>query len=434
MKIKISNVQTVLWKNEDELEFKACNIFIKDDLIEKIQELDEQGNTLEPAKNSEGYYEISGKNRMAMPGLINAHTHAYMTIFRNVADDVPFTKWLFDTILPMEDNMTPEDAYFGSLLGNIEMIRTGTTSYLDMHLNVYKCAQAAKESGLRAVLTRGLVGELADDEGGLRRLNDALKEMEELEDHDMTSFALAPHAPYSCGPEYLKFVASVAKAKGLSIHTHLAEGLDEINGIREKYGVTPIEYANNAGIFDVHCVAAHCVHLTENDFDILKSKNVSVAANPISNMKLANGFSNVPEMLKRGINVGIGTDGAASNNSLNLIREMSVEALIHKGLNHDAEVVSAKDVFKMATLNGAKLLGRDNIGMIAEGMKADIVLLDTYNPAFFPRKNPISALVYSCNGSEVDTVIVNGKVLMEKRELKTIDEEKVYYEVQKRFG
>lgn len=437
MKIKISNVKTVFWSDKEELQTEQCNIFTNDDIIEKIQRLDENGNPVgeDAAFVPQGdYYEISGKNRLAMPGLINAHTHAYMTIFRNVADDVPFSTWLFDTILPMEDRMTPEDAYFGSLLGNIEMIRTGTTAYLDMNLNVYKCAEAAKKSGMRAVLSRGLVGEEADDEGGHRRLNEALSEWKDLEDGDMTSFVLAPHAPYSCGPGWLKYVAEVAKEKGIGIHTHLAEGLDEINGIKEKYGMTPIEYADNAGIFDVHCVAAHCVHLTDNDFDILKAKNVHVATNPISNMKLANGFANVPEMLKRGINVGIGTDGAASNNALNLIREMSVEALIHKGLTHDAELVSAKDVFKMATLNGAKVLGRNNIGNLKDGMKADIVLLDTFNPAFYPIKNPVSALCYSCSGSEVDTVIVNGKILMEKRELKTLDEENIYYEVQKRFG
>ena len=177
-------------------------------------------------------------------------------------------------------------------------------------------------------------------------------------------------------------------------------------------------------------IAAHCVQLTDNDFEILKAKNVNVAVNPISNMKLANGFSNVPRMLEKGISVCIGTDGAASNNSLNLFREMSVEALIHKGLNHDAVTVSAADVIKMATLGGAKALGRENeLGELKEGYKADITIMDLRNPSFTPANNLVSALIYSCNGNEVDTVIVNGKILMENKEVKTIDEEKLYYEM-----
>ncbi len=432
--IKLNNISALIWEN-DHARIRKADIYIKDDRINRIDYRDEDGGAGEakrPAEDVKADHVIDGAGKLVIPGLINAHTHAYMTMFRNIADDVPFTEWLFNTIEPLEDAMTPEESYYGTLLANIEMLRTGTTAYTDMYICPDVNAKAAKESGMRVCLTRGIVGSDYDDEGGLRRLNESLHDIETWGDGDLRFGMLGPHAPYSCSGDFLKRVASIAAEKGLGLNMHVAEGINEVNMIREKYNMTPVEYVNAAGVFDVHSVAAHCVYLSDNDYDILKSKNVHVAINPISNAKLANGFSNVPEMLKRGINLCIGTDGAASNNTLNMFREMTFEALIHKGNIKDAVAVSAEDVLRMATLGGAAALDREkDLGRIKEGYKADLTVIDLKNPNLMPQYDLVAALVYSANGSEVDTVIVNGKILMEHKELKTIDEERVYFEMEK---
>ena len=422
MLIQIRNTRALLYEQGEPV-VRDADIFIKDDRIDAVcMKGDEYADKPD--------YVIDGAHRLAVPGLINSHTHAYMTMFRNIADDVPFTTWLFDTVSPLEDAMTVEECYYGTQLANLEMIRTGTTSYIDMHMTPDVNVRSAMDSGMRVCLTRGLVGDKKDDEGGLKRLKEALHDEEKYGDNDMVMTMLGPHAPYTCGPGYLEFIAGYAKEKGYGLHIHLAEGETEIRNLKEQYGLTPIEYADRAGVFDVRTIAAHCVYLSAQDYDILSSKHVNVAVNPVSNMKLANGFSDVPGMLAKNINVCIGTDGAASNNTLNLFREMAFEAMIHKGLLKDALAVPASEVIKMATVNGAKALGREkDLGRIEKGYKADIILLDLHSPQLAPADNLVSALVYSCSGNEVDTVLVNGKILMEKKQMKTIDEEKIYFEM-----
>lgn len=416
-----------LFFDGDKTFIRDCDIYVADDRISKIHFPEDKEDIKIKVD-----YTVDGRNKLVIPGLINAHTHAYMTMFRNIADDVPFTTWLFETIEPLEDAMTPEESYYGTLLGNIEMLRTGTTSYVDMYITPDVNAKAAKESGMRAVLTRGIVGSVLNDEGGMRRLNESLHDLECWCDGDLRTVMLAPHAPYSCNGDFLKQVCGIAKEKGLGLNMHLAEGITEVQGVREKYNMTPIEFAQAHGVFDVRAIAAHCVYLEDSDYDILKNRGVSVAVNPISNAKLANGFSNVPKMLEKGVNVAIGTDGAASNNTLNLFREMTFEAMIHKGLLKDAIGVPADKILRMATMNGARALGRENeLGQIREGFKADLTIIDLKNPNFMPNNNLIAALIYSANGSEVDTVMVDGRILMEKKELKTIDEERVYFEMEK---
>ncbi|MBO7354156.1 MAG: amidohydrolase [Lachnospiraceae bacterium] len=425
MVIKLENIKALMYE-EGKAVIRDADIYIKDDRIFKID------TTLKAQDAPKADKVIDGKDRLAIPGLINAHTHAYMTMFRNIADDVPFTAWLFDTIEPLEDAMTPEESYYGTLLANMEMIRTGTTSYVDMYIYPDVNARAAKESGLRACFTRGIVGSEYNDEGGMRRVNEALHDLETWCDGDLRFAMLGPHAPYSCSGDFLKHVVEIAKERGLGLNMHVAEGQTEVNMCREKYNMTPVEYVDSMGVFDVHSIAAHCVYLEDGDYDILKAKNVNVAINPFSNAKLANGFSPVPKMLDAGLNICIGTDGAASNNTLNMFREMTFEAMIHKGLLKEATAVSAEDVIRFATLGGAAALGRaGELGELREGYKADIAIIDLKVPQLQPNNNLISALIYSANGSEVDTVIVNGKILMEHKVLTTIDEERVYFEMKK---
>jgi 5-methylthioadenosine/S-adenosylhomocysteine deaminase len=252
--------------------------------------------------------------------------------------------------------------------------------------------------------------------------------MEEGNECDRLSFRLGPHAPYTCGPDYLRMVADVAKEKGLGIHIHLAESVTESENMRKDHDCTPIEYALNAGVFDVPTIAAHCVQMTENDIKILADHNVSAMTIPASNMKLGNGFAPVPEMMAAGINVCLGTDGAASNNAHNMFREMGYLSMIHKGTHATPQCVGAPEVFSAATINGAKALGL-NTGSIEKGKKADLAILRLDVPSMIPNNNLLAALCYSANGSEVDTVIIDGRIVMEGGELKTIDEERVYSEI-----
>ena len=424
MDIKIENILALLPSSEEDRAFTPSNtdIYIKGRDIAAIGDAP-KGFT--PAKI------IDGHGKLLIPGLINCHTHSYMAFMRNVADDLSFDEWLFGRISKIEDNMTDEDAYWGAMLAIAEMIKSGTTCFNDMQMNIFMTTKAVKESGMRAVISRGLVGS-GDDEAGRSRLEQAYMERDAFKDCDRLSFFLGPHAPYTCDEAYLKKIASEAKREHMGIHMHLSESRNEIENCRNTYGCSPIELARRTGLFDSHFIAAHCVQIDEDDMDILKKYNVNVVTNPASNMKLGNGFAPVPEMMKKGINVCLGTDGAASNNSLNMIHEMSLAALIHKGTHLSPLSVSAEDTLKMATINGAKALKLDDItGSIEVGKRADLAILDLKQPSMQPVNNPVAALSYSANGSEVDTVIINGEPVMEGRKLLTIDEDLIYSENEK---
>lgn len=372
---------------------------------------------------------IDGKDRLAIPGLINCHTHSYMSFMRNVADDLSFMDWLFGTIDPIEQQMTDEDTYWGACLAIIEMMKSGTTCFNDMQMNIHQTTRAVKESGMRAVISRGLVGS-GNDEAGQMRLAQAYEERDAFRDCDRLSFMLGPHAPYTCDDGFMRIVSEEAKKNNMRIHVHLSESESEISQIQEKYGCTPIEMADKNGLFDVPAIAAHCVQITKSDIEILKKKRVSVVTNPASNMKLGNGFAPVPALLEAGVNVCLGTDGAASNNSLNMFHEMSLLALIHKGVRRTPQCISAKENFRIATINGAKALGLEKeTGSLEAGKKADIAILNLNTPSLTPRNNLLAGLSYSANGSEVETVIIDGKITMEDRKVLTLDEELVYRKV-----
>lgn len=372
---------------------------------------------------------IDGKDKLVIPGLINCHTHSYMSFMRNVADDLSFMDWLFGTIDPIEQQMTDEDTYWGAMLAIIEMMRSGTTCFNDMQMNIHQTTRAVKESGMRAMICRGLVGS-GNDEAGQMRLAQAYEERDAAKDCDRLTFMLGPHAPYTCDDGFMRVVSEEAKREHMGIHVHLSESVSEIQQIQEKYGISPIEMAEKNGLFDVPAIAAHCVQIDEKDMDILKNKNVSVVTNPASNMKLGNGFAPVAKMLEKGINVCLGTDGAASNNCLNMFHELSLLTLIHKGVNKTPQCISAAEGFRIATINGAKALGLEKeIGSIEVGKKADLAILDLNTPSLTPRNNLLAALSYSANGSEVDTVIIDGKITMENKKLLTIDESLVYEKI-----
>lgn len=375
---------------------------------------------------------IQATDRLVIPGLINCHTHNYMSLFRNSADDVPFDEWLFRRVMPREDRMVPEDAYWGAALGIMEMLRSGTTCFNDMQMHIHQTARAAADAGIRAVIGRGLSG-TGTDEGGARRLREAEEEIGRWQGHPRLTFTIAPHAPYTCDREYLLQAREMAKKRGLPLHIHLSESAFEVENMKRETGLSPIAYADSLGLLDGPVIIAHCVHVDEADIRLLARPQVSVVTNPASNMKLGNGFAPVPEMLAAGVRVCLGTDGAASNNSLNLFREMGLVTLIHKGNQKNAVAVSAAEAFRMATGNGAEALGlAQEIGTIEVGKKADLAILNLREPQMMPCHDLVAALSYSANGSEVETVLVDGEVVMENRSFRTIDEERVYYEVTRR--
>ena len=427
MKIRIQNGQVLLrsgagWKAEKK------DLLIDGNRIAAVGEL--------PDADADRVIDAAGK--LVMPGLINAHTHVYMTIHRNYADDLAFFDWL-DKVDRVEQGMTEEDVYWTTLLGIIEMIKSGTTCFVDMAIKSAKeksgpkgaAAGAVLDSGFRAVICRGLAG-TADSEESLRKFGEAVYEMDLLRDEPRLQFVHGPHAPYSCMEDYLRKLTQSCKDRGIGQHIHLSESQAEMDGIAAQHGTTPIQYAASVGVFDVPVIVAHCVYATDEDIRMMAEKGVNVAICPKSNMKLGNGFAPVKKMLDAGLNVCMGTDGCGSNNSLNMFQEMNAAALVYKGANQQAQCVSAGDVLKMATVNGAKALGREgDLGEIREGALADLVLVGLDRPQFFPRNNIVSGLVYSAAGSEADTVLVDGKVLMEHGKLTAIDEEKVYAEVGK---
>ena len=421
MNLELRNILAVLPDGDTDITQKT-SIFIQGDTIASI------GNA--PAGfQAEKVMDCEGK--MAIPGLINAHTHSYMAFMRNVADDLSFMDWLFGTIDPIEQQMTDDDAYWGASLAILEMMKSGTTCFNDMQMNIHQTTRAVKESGMRAVICRGLVGS-GNDEAGQIRLKQAYEERDAFADCDRLQFFLGPHAPYTCDEAFLRIIAEEAKKNHMGIHMHLSESVTEIENCKKDYGCSPIELARRCGLFESPFIAAHCVQVTPEDIDILKKYHVSVVTNPASNMKLGNGFAPIPEMLEKGINVCLGTDGAASNNSLNLIHEMSLLALIHKGTHRASQCVSAAEVFRIATLNGARALGMEQqIGSIEAGKKADIAILDLKTPSMWPNNNPIAALSYSANGSEVDSMIINGELTMEHKSVLTMDEERILFENQK---
>lgn len=369
---------------------------------------------------------IDGSGKLAIPGLMNCHAHSYMSLFRNLADDLTFEDWLFGSIMPREDMLTPDDAYWGAMLSCAEMIKRGTVCFMDMHMFPMKCAEAAKTLGMKAVMTRGLTGPDRTEKDAIRRYNEHMQEREQFKDDPLISFKLGPHAIYTCGRDYLEFLIEKAKETKQEFHIHLSETLNEVKNCYKEHGKSPVEYLDELGFFDVKTAAAHCVHLSEHDMDILAEKNVSVIHNPKSNLKLANGIAPIPHLMEKNINICIGTDSQASNNTLNMFTEMNYAALLHKGTTGIPTVCTAREVLDFATVNAAKALGFEKSGAIASGNKADIAILDLDRPEFYPRNDLTAALVYSANGSEVDTVIINGDIVLEKGRLTKFDEEEIY--------
>ena len=375
---------------------------------------------------------IDGKNHLAVPGFVNAHTHASMTLLRSYADDMALMDWLNNMIWPAEAKMDEEDIYWGAMLAMVEMVRSGTTTFADMYgPYMNRVAEATMDAGIRGVLCRGIIGVAPDGEKKLQENVELYKEFHGA-DNGRISVMFGPHAPYTCPPDFLKKVAKAAQELGAGIHIHMHETKTEVEDSLKQYGKRPFAWVAETGLFDGNLnLAAHCVHLDDEDIAIMKKYKIAAAHNPGSNMKLASGVAPVTRLLKEGVVTALGTDGASSNNNLDMLEEVNLAAMLHKVNEYDPLAVPAFDALKMGTEYGAKALGIDNLGRLEAGAKADITLWDMNSAAWFPRNNLVSLLVYAANSSSVDTVICDGQVIMENRELKTLDEERIFFEAQR---
>lgn len=368
---------------------------------------------------------VDGKGKLATAGMVNTHGHVSMTLLRSYADDMELMDWLQNKIWPIEDKMNAQDIYWGAMLGIAEMLKGGTTCFADMYAFMENVARACAETGIRANLCRGLIGVAPDKDVKLAE-NNVLAANWQGYDNGRIRISYGPHAPYTCPVDYLEKVIKAAADHKAEIQMHLCETKFEVDTCMKEHGLTPIQLMDKLGMFDLGTIAAHCVHLTDNDMEIMAAKKVRVAHNPQSNLKLASGIAPVAQMLEKGICVGIGTDGASSNNNLDMLEECRAAAMLHKATNFDPLAVPAQKAWEMATVDGAKTLGFDNLGLLEAGQLADIVLWDMHKPYWYPRNNKLSLLVYAASANDADTVIVAGKKVVAGGKLLTFDEEKIY--------
>lgn len=381
-----------------------------------------------PKGEAQGEFDvvIDGEGKLLVPGFVNAHTHLPMTLFRGLAEDLSLKEWLEERIWPAERKLTAETVYWFALLGLVEMIRSGTTAFADMYFFMEEVGRAVEEAGLRALLSYGIIAPTTE------RMESELGKAEKFarEWHGAAGgrihCALSPHAPYTCGPEVWKETTRLAKELKIPIHTHIAETKREVEEHQTRYGRTPVQWLEELGVFAVPVIAAHCVWVTEKDIDILAAHNVSVAHCPSSNLKLASGIAPAWAMLRGGVNLAIGTDGAASNNTLDMVREMRLAAILAKARAEDPRAMPAPEALSSATRRGAMALGWDkDLGAIEEGYLADCVLFDLGAVHFVPGHDPLADLVYTACGADVEMVMVGGEILMEGRRLTTLDEERI---------
>jgi len=369
-------------------------------------------------------------NALLMPGLINAHTHAPMTLFRGLADDLPLKKWLEEYIFPAESKLTPEKVAIGTELACAEMIRSGTTSFVDMYIFEDHVAEVVDKVGIRAWIGEGLFDfPTPAFPSGYDALKETKRLSEKWKDHPRITIKVTPHTPYTCDEELLKAAVKQAKDDGLFIHIHVSETRWEVNELKFKKGITPVKYLERLGLLSSNSIFAHCVVLEEQDIEALYRHKVKVAHCPESNLKLASGVAPIKELLIRGVDVFLGTDGAASNNDLDMFGEMDVAAKLQKGISNDPTILPAARVLKMATSGAARCLGRNDLGTITPGALADVITIELDKPHLFPCHNPISLIVYSVSKSDVRDVIVGGRILMENRKLVTINEEDLFERV-----
>jgi len=395
---------------------KKGDIYIEKNVIKKI------GKNLE--LNADEIIDVTGK--IVMPGLVNTHTHLPMSIFKGYKDDRSLMDWLNNAIFPIEDKFQEDDFYYNSCLSILEMIKSGTTTCNDMYFGTEKIIEAIEKTGIRANVSWCITDNSIRDK--IEKTREYSRKYNDVD--SKIKVWVSPHAPYTCNPETTKLCVDLAKELNTGIHVHVAETQDEKNIIKEKYGKTPVEYLKDLNVFDVKTVLAHGIYLSDSDIEILKSKDTGVAHNPISNCKLSSGICDVTKLHLNKINVGIGTDGSGSTTTLDMFEEMKLTAYLQKVNTLNPVSIKAYDVLKMATIEGAKVLGLDKeIGTVEIDKKADLIIIDVNKPHLYPINDIVTNLVYSANGADVESVIIDGKIVMNNRNVLTINENEVLEKV-----
>ena len=364
--------------------------------------------------------------KFVMPGFVNGHTHLPMSLFRGSADNLPLQTWLDERIFPMEAKHTKETMYWGALLALAELTRCGVTTVNDMYTSVWEITAAMRQSGHRGIVANGLIGVSPEHDVQLREIVEAATV---FRNDPMIRIAIGPHAEYTEKDHSLTRALETALDLGLPLHIHASETKKEHEECKQRHGgMTPVAYLNSLGFFQTKVLLAHCVWAENSDLDLIRAGSGSVLHCPCSNMKLGSGFAPVPEMIAKGLSVALATDGAASNNNLDMWEEMRVAALIHKGYTHDAACVSAKEALYLATRGGARALGYEDVGSIEAGMKADLLLVNMDNPAWYPRTDLTNHIVYSGNSRDIEMTVIGGEVAWERGSFERLDAERIYYE------
>ena len=422
----IKNGKVIIFEDND-VKVKELDIKIQENKIEKLAENIEQ---------EDGEKVIDASHKVVMPGLINTHAHIAMSIFRGTFEGCDLYTWLNEKIWPIEAKLTEEDVYDASMLSIIEMISTGTTCVNDHYFFSEKIRDALTESKMRAVITRVLMDN-DGEEASQNRIDEFVHLYETRdENNNLITYTVSPHGLYTCSGKVLEKSRDLAIKYKLPVHVHFLESISEIEDIKKLHGESASKVLKK--YFDgIHTILAHGVKLNDEDVEILKTMDCGIAHNPISNFRLGCKIADVTKYLKNGINVALGTDGQGSGNNLDMFETMKIAALAQGGIHENEERISSKDVIKMATINGAKLLGIDDkVGSIEEGKEADIIIVDISpkldNIKIIPNNDIVSNLVYNTDGRNVDTTIVNGEVLMENRQMKFIDAEKIISKIEEK--
>jgi 5-methylthioadenosine/S-adenosylhomocysteine deaminase len=409
---------TIITLNDEQEILPETSILVRDGKIASLIAADE------PLPAADSIIEAQGQ--IALPGFVNCHTHAAMTLLRGCADDMELLPWLQEKIWPVEAKLQEEDVYWGTLLAIAEMIRAGVTCFNDMYFFLEAAVRACEQAGIRACLSGVVLGFRPQAEKELEsaaRFAASLK----AKNSGLITPMLSPHAPYTCPDELMKKAIGFARETGVGIHIHLSESRKEVEESLSRHGLTPIAHMRKLGMFEnAQVLSAHCVWPTQEDIEILAANKVGVAHCPGSNMKLACGAAPIAKMLASGVTLGLGTDGPASNNNLDLLEEARLAALLAKVSNSDPTAVKAYEALHMATRGGAQALSLDKvIGQIQPGFRADIILLDFNQPHLQPEHDLISHLIYSARAADVRTLLVEGKPLMLDRVLQTLNEEEI---------
>ena len=397
------------------------DILIDNNIIEKIdKDID---------KDIEVDERINAKNMLVMPGLINTHTHLAMSIFRGYKADKKLMDWLENAIFPVEDKLKPEDIYWNSYLSCLEMIKSGTTTCNDMYFGMNKTVEAIRDTGLRAVVAWCIKDDSIKDKV------EQTREYARTYNNDKNGkikINVSADAPHTCNPDTIKLCVDLAKELNTGLHIHLAETIDEETKIKSRYNKRSTEYLNDLDVFDVPVVLAHGIYVSDSDIEILKKIKGGISHNPISNCKLSSGICDVVKLRKNGINIGLGTDGIGSTTTMDMFEEMKTAAYLQKVNTMEPSSISAYDILKMATIEGAKVLGLENeIGTLEPGKKADMIFIKTDKLHMCPANDVCANLVYSSNGADVESVMIDGKVIMQNRKMINLDEKQVMRQVKK---